>query len=189
MDVSTSSHAIVYIGIGSNLEQPLQQVERAVSALRGLPGSHLLSLSPWYGSTPVGGEADQPDYVNGVACLQTMLAPHDLLKALQAIEQDQGRERLTRWGARTLDLDLLLYDALTVSDEHLTLPHPRLHERVFVLRPLADITNGFMLPNGASVTSLLANLSESSVWRLPLFDTETTEDTPSTLREQSLNDG
>ena len=160
---------VAYIGIGSNLAQPTQQVENAVSALKAIPATQLLCVSPWYGSTPVGGPSEQPDYINGAACLQTRLSPHKLLDALQAIEQQQGRKRHTRWGARTLDLDLLLYGDQTIHDSRLTTPHPRLETRHFVLAPLADIAPTLMLPNGCSVASLLANLGASnSLWRLPV---------------------
>lgn len=170
MDASAHSHAVAYIGIGSNLGDPAQQVQQAIATLQQQPGITLLSLSPWYGSSPVGGEPGQPDYVNGVACLATTLPPHALLDTLQHIEQQQGRERLTRWGARTLDLDLLLYDNLTLADERLTLPHPRLQERGFVLLPLADIAPQLVLPNGACVGSLLAALSPDGTWRLPMAE-------------------
>lgn len=159
---------ISYIGIGSNLANPRQQVQRAVEALRAIPASRLLAVSPWYGSHPVGGPAEQPDYINGVASLQTRLEPHALLDHLQAIEQQQGRERHTRWGARTLDLDILLYGDECLQDERLTVPHPRLAERAFVLFPLADIAPALVLPNGCSVASLLAGMTGegSGIWRL-----------------------
>lgn len=160
------SVATAYIGIGSNLAEPLEQVRRAITALKAIPASSLLSVSPWYGSSPVGGPAEQPDYVNGVACLQTRLTPHALLDALHAIEQQQSRERHTRWGARTLDLDLLLYDKQIIHDDKLTLPHPRMHTRAFVLVPLADIAPHLALPNGCSVASLLSPLSTAGLWQL-----------------------
>ena len=156
----------VYIGIGSNLAEPLTPVRHAITALKAIPASTLLAVSPWYGSHPVGGPAGQPDYINGVACLQTRLAPHALLDALQTIEQQQSRERHTRWGARTLDLDLLLYDDQLIHDERLTVPHPRMAERAFVLAPLADIAPQLVLPNGCSVTSLLSQLSTTGLWPL-----------------------
>jgi 2-amino-4-hydroxy-6-hydroxymethyldihydropteridine diphosphokinase len=158
--------ATTYIGIGSNLAEPLAQVERAVAALKTIPASSLLAVSPWYGSSPVGGPAGQPDYINGVACLQTRLAPHALLDALQAIEQLHGRERHERWGARTLDLDLLLYDDRLIDDERLTVPHPRMNSRAFVLAPLADIAPHLALPNGCGVGSLLSQLSMTGLWQL-----------------------
>lgn len=162
----TANVITAYIGIGSNLAEPQKQVRHAITALRSVPASTLLAVSPWYGSHPVGGPAGQPDYVNGVACLQTRLAPHHLLDALQAIEQQQSRERHTRWGARTLDLDLLLYGDQSLHDERLTVPHPRMTERAFVLAPLADIAPRLVLPNGCSVASSLAQLSTDGLWLL-----------------------
>jgi 2-amino-4-hydroxy-6-hydroxymethyldihydropteridine diphosphokinase len=162
--------AVAYIGIGSNLAEPLQQVQRAVTALQQLPATRVLAVSPWYGSHPVGGSAEQPDYVNGAACLHTSLTPHALLDALQAIEQQQQRVRHERWGARTLDLDLLLYNNLCIADEKLTLPHPRMHERAFVLVPLMDIAPQLALPNGCSVASLLPALSTEGLWPLSHSD-------------------
>ena len=162
--------AVAYVGIGSNLAEPLQQVQRAVAALEKLPSVDLLAVSPWYGSHPVGGPADQPDYINGVAHLKTSLQPHALLDALQAIEHQQQRVRRERWGARTLDLDLLLYDNECVHDDRLTLPHPCLHERAFVLVPLADIAPQLTLPNGCRVASLLPALSTEGLWPLSHSD-------------------
>lgn len=162
--------AVVYIGIGSNLGEPLQQVQQAVIALQQLPATRVLAVSPWYGSHPVGGAAEQPNYVNGVACLHTSLAPHALLDALQAIEQQQQRVRRERWGARTLDLDILLYNNICLADEKLTIPHPRMHERAFVLVPLMDIAQHLVLPNGCSVASLLPALSTEGLWLLSQSD-------------------
>ena len=162
--------AVAYVGIGSNLAEPLQQAQRAVAALEKLPSVDLLAVSPWYGSHPVGGPADHPDYSNGVAHLKTSLQPHALLDALQAIEHQQQRVRRERWGARTLDLDLLLYDNECMQDDRLTLPHPRLHERAFVLVPLADIAPQLTLPNGCRVASLLPALSTEGLWPLSHSD-------------------
>jgi 2-amino-4-hydroxy-6-hydroxymethyldihydropteridine diphosphokinase len=166
MAVANAPVATAYIGIGSNLAQPLTQVKQAINALKAVPATRLINYSPWYGSNPVGGPDDQPDYVNGVACLHTRLSPQALLDALQSIELQQGRQRLTRWGARTMDLDLLLYDDLELHDERLTVPHPRMAERAFVLAPLADIAPHLVLPNGHSVTSLLAGISTAGLWPL-----------------------
>ena len=181
MDVSTYSHSLVYVGIGSNLDNPLGQVNQAVSRLDQLPECTVTAVSPWYGSTPVGGEPDQPDYVNGVVCLKTTRQPNDLLTALQAIEYAQGRKRETRWGARTLDLDILLYGNLVTTDPQLTIPHPRLSIRPFVLYPLADIAPKLVLPGGVTVASLLAGLDTAGIWRLP-----TTAHHP--IQQQGTND-
>ncbi|HQQ63505.1 MAG TPA: 2-amino-4-hydroxy-6-hydroxymethyldihydropteridine diphosphokinase [Pseudomonadales bacterium] len=155
-----------YIGIGSNLDSPLAQVRQACHAISKLPATERLAVSAWYRSTPVGGPANQPDYINGVACLQTRLSPQALLDALQQIERVQGRERKERWGARTLDLDILLYGDAVIDDERLQIPHPRLQQRNFVLAPLADIAPHLVLPNGCCVASLLEQVGISGLWPL-----------------------
>lgn len=160
------SPVTAYIGIGSNLADPLAQVQQAQQALASLPDSRLVAISRWYRSTPVGGPAGQADYINGAAGLQTCLQPHALLDALQQIEQAQGRERKARWGARTLDLDILLYGDIVLTDERLSIPHPRLQERAFVLAPLTDIAPHLVLPNGCRVASLLRQANQSGLWPL-----------------------
>jgi 2-amino-4-hydroxy-6-hydroxymethyldihydropteridine diphosphokinase len=128
-----------YIGLGSNLQQPAQQVKQALQQLTKIPRTRLIAASPLYRSAPLG-PADQPDYINAVAALATRLTPIALLDALQAIEQQQGRVREgERWGPRTLDLDLLLYAEQQIRNDRLTVPHPGLGERNFVLYPLYDI--------------------------------------------------
>jgi 2-amino-4-hydroxy-6-hydroxymethyldihydropteridine diphosphokinase len=148
-----------YIGLGSNLADPKAQLAKAVEALRTLPQSRLTALSRLYRSRPMG-PADQPDYINAVAMLDTCLEAEDLLDALQAIETAQGRIRgPQRWGPRTLDLDLLLYGAEVIVSERLQVPHPGLVERNFVLYPLADIAPELVLPDGRSLRQLLAACS------------------------------
>lgn len=146
-----------YIGLGSNLEQPRQQLDRAHRALSELPGSELITCSSYYTTAAVG-PGQQPDYQNAVAELTTTLPPLALLDELQRIENEQGRRREVRWGARTLDLDLLLYGDRALDSTRLTLPHPRLHERRFVLEPLAEIAPQLLLPSGLTTVQLLANL-------------------------------
>jgi 2-amino-4-hydroxy-6-hydroxymethyldihydropteridine diphosphokinase len=167
MNVSTHLRAIAYIGIGSNLDSPLQQVQQAIQSLAQNPDITLLAVSRWYGSKPVGGEPNQADYVNGAACVTTHLNPLELLDRLQHLELAHGRKRLTHWGARTLDLDLLLYNNLILDSARLTLPHPRLHERAFVLRPLVDIAPQLTLPNGVRLASLLDKFCSDGIWLLP----------------------
>jgi len=134
-----SSPVTVYIGIGSTLQQPIEQVKQALVHLAEIPRSRLLAHSPFYRSTPLG-PVEQPDYINAVAALETELAPLDLLDALQSIERQQGRVRSgERWGPRTLDLDLLLYGDQQIANDRLIVPHPGLGERNFVLYPLYDI--------------------------------------------------
>ncbi len=130
--------AKVLIGLGSNLEQPRQQLQRAIDALLKLPSSDLDKVSPFYKSAPMG-IIPQADYFNAVVQLSTTLSPFTLLLVLQRIEKRQGRVRLQRWGPRTLDLDILSYDNLILNTTWLTLPHPGLHNRAFVLKPLRAI--------------------------------------------------
>src|SRR5690606_11032591 len=130
--------ARAYIGLGSNLDDPLAQVQRALERLAQLPDTQLIGQSRLYRSAPVGPEG-QPDYINAVACLNTTLAPETLLDQLQHLEHQQGRVRSLRWGPRTLDLDILLYDALVLQTPRLTLPHPEMINRNFVLHPLSEL--------------------------------------------------
>lgn len=144
-----------YIGLGSNLREPARQLQSALQALQHTPGVTAVISSPFYSSTAIG-PGEQPDYVNAVAAIDTSLPPLTLLDALQAIEQAHGRERgAIRWTARTLDLDLLLYGDCELDEPRLTLPHPRLTERNFVLRPLHDLAPSLALPDGRSVADLL----------------------------------
>jgi len=155
-----------YIGLGSNLDDPEGQLHRAVKALREIPNSRLTAVSPFYRSRPMG-PAEQPDYVNAVAMLDTRLEPLALLDALQAIEQQQGRVRTgERWGPRTLDLDLLLYGTEVIEMPRLSVPHPGLKERNFVLQPLADLAPELILPDGSSIAALLAQCSAKGLERL-----------------------
>ncbi|MEW9906467.1 MAG: 2-amino-4-hydroxy-6-hydroxymethyldihydropteridine diphosphokinase [Candidatus Symbiodolus clandestinus] len=144
-----------FIGLGSNLDDPLQQIRRAQSALSQVPQTHLLACSRLYCSPPFGPPYDQPDYLNAVVALETELSPLVLLKALQAIENQQGRGRTQRWGSRTLDLDLLLYGNQQLQTPELTLPHPGLMTRPFVIYPLADIDPSLTFPNGTLLSDLL----------------------------------
>ena len=157
--------ALAYIGLGSNLEDPLAQVKRAFAELADIPQTSLLARSSIYSSHAVGPE--QPDYINAVALLDTQLAPRALLDALQAIEQAHQRVRIQHWGPRTLDLDLLLYGAQTINEERLKVPHPYLTQRSFVLYPLADITPNLHLPDGTPLADLLSSCTADGLLRLP----------------------
>lgn len=157
--------ALAYIGLGSNLEDPLAQVKRAFAELADIPQTSLLARSSIYSSHAVGPE--QPDYINAVALLDTQLAPLALLDALQAIEQAHQRVRIQHWGPRTLDLDLLLYGAQTINEERLKVPHPYLTQRSFVLYPLADITPNLHLPDGTPLADLLRSCTADGLLRLP----------------------
>jgi 2-amino-4-hydroxy-6-hydroxymethyldihydropteridine diphosphokinase len=155
----------VYIGLGSNLDNPLQHVQTAIAELAALPDCTLLAQSPWYGSAAVG-PGEQPDYVNGVACLDTNLEPHALLDNLQAIEQSHRRVRQQHWGPRTLDLDLLLYGQQVIHTERLQVPHPWLQQRNFVVLPLADVAPELTLPDHTSLQMLAHAISREGIWRL-----------------------
>lgn len=146
-----------YIGLGANLDEPVTQLRTALRELAQLPASRLVAVSPLYRNPPMGPQ-DQPDYVNAVAALETELAPEALLDALQDIENRQGRVRLQRWGARTLDLDILLYGSAQIQTPRLTVPHPGVKERAFVVQPLADIAPDLHFPDGTSLSSCLAKL-------------------------------
>jgi 2-amino-4-hydroxy-6-hydroxymethyldihydropteridine diphosphokinase len=156
-----------YIGLGSNLGEPLQQLQTALDALNQLPDTRVVNCSSFYSSKPMG-PADQPDYINAVAELETALAPQELLLALQAIEQTQGRVRTgQRWGARTLDLDLLLYGDEVINTDSLQVPHPGLAERDFVLVPLAEIAPDIVIPGQPALKQLIEHCPDYGLERLP----------------------
>lgn len=158
-----------FIGLGSNLDDPQRQVEIAVAEVDALPRTRVTARSPWYRSAPLG-PPGQPDYINGVLAILTELAPETLLAELQAIENRHDRRRTQRWGARTLDLDILVYGDLTRSTPELTLPHPELAARNFVLYPLADLAPDLQLPDGTPLASLLANVDGKGIVRLSKGD-------------------
>jgi 2-amino-4-hydroxy-6-hydroxymethyldihydropteridine diphosphokinase len=149
-----------YVALGSNLDDPRAQVERGFDALATLPHTALRARSRLYRTLPWG-VTDQPDFVNAVASLETALTPRDLLEALLAIESRAGRVRNLRYGPRVLDLDLLLYDDAELHEPGLDIPHPRLHERPFVLLPLADLAVDLVVPGHGRVADLLACMDAS----------------------------
>jgi 2-amino-4-hydroxy-6-hydroxymethyldihydropteridine diphosphokinase len=163
--IARTAAAEAFVGLGANLENPLQQIRQAIAELDAIERTRVLVASSLYRSAPVG-YADQPDFINAVAKLQTRLSPHELLDALHVIENRHGRRRSVRNAPRTLDLDLLLYGMLVVHEEGLTLPHPRMHERAFVLLPLAEIAADASLPGHAPVSQLLAQVDRSGVEKL-----------------------
>ena len=144
----------VYIALGSNLDTPVMQLKSALVALAALPDSNLLKVSSFYQSKPLGPQ-DQPDYVNAVAQLETKLQPLPLLDQLQRIETAQGRVRLRRWGERTLDLDILLYEDLILQSERLTVPHYDMCNREFVMVPLYEISPNLIFPDGNKLEILV----------------------------------
>jgi len=148
-----------YIGIGSNLESPADQVRQAVSALREMPNCILVHESGLYRSAPMG-PPDQPDFINAVVSLLTQMDAHEMLRNLHDIEEKHGRERVEeQWGPRILDLDLLAYGQQSSNSEEMRLPHPRITERNFVLLPWNEITPHFRVPGLASVAELAAKVS------------------------------
>jgi 2-amino-4-hydroxy-6-hydroxymethyldihydropteridine diphosphokinase len=148
------------IGLGGNVGDAAATVRRAFDALADLPETRVLAVSRLY-RTPAWGVETQPDFVNAAALLDTTLDPRALLDALLGIERAFGRERRERWGPRTLDLDLLLYADAVIDVPGLHVPHPHLHERAFVLRPLADIAPDAMVPGQGRVADLLARVDAS----------------------------
>ncbi len=155
-----------YVGVGSNLDGPVDRVGRALDALDRIEQTRCVRRSSLYRTRPLG-PPDQPEYINAVALLETGLAPEALLVALQALEADQGRVRgRERWGPRTLDLDILLYDDLRIVTERLRVPHPGLHRRAFVLHPLAEIAPQLLIPGRGEVRVLRDGVGSHGVERL-----------------------
>ncbi|WP_137808189.1 2-amino-4-hydroxy-6-hydroxymethyldihydropteridine diphosphokinase [Pseudomonas sp. G(2018)] len=156
----------IYIGMGSNLAAPSEQLRNAVAALAQLPQSELIGVSAFYQSDSL--LPGQPRYTNAVAALDSTLTPLDLLDALQTIENEQGRERLERWGPRTLDLDILLFGDRLIDEPRLKVPHYHMQERAFVLYPLAELAPADLrLADGRSLTQLLAACPFVGLERLP----------------------
>ena len=154
-----------YVGLGANVGDPRAQLAAAVAAIAALPGVELLAVSSVYESDPVGPVQDQPVFLNAVAEVSTTIGPDRLLVALQGIESSLGRVRSIRFGPRTCDLDLLLYGDVVSGDPALTLPHPRLAERRFVLDPLAELAPLLVLPDGRRVRDLRAAVADQGVRR------------------------
>jgi len=157
---------LAYIGIGSNLDQPRSQVERAFEELARLPQTRLLARSSLYRSAPLGYGA-QPDFVNAVAALDTALAASELLRELQAIESRHARKRSFANAPRTLDLDLLLFGNASIDEPHLHVPHARMHERAFVLAPLLEIAPQAVIPGRGSAAERLAACGGQKVEKMP----------------------
>jgi 2-amino-4-hydroxy-6-hydroxymethyldihydropteridine diphosphokinase len=166
MKHSDCAPVIAYIGLGSNLAEPVVQIKSARIAIAAIPGVKELTFSGLYHSLPMGPK-DQPDYVNAVMAIATGLLPMDLLRSLQAIENNQGRIRKgERWGARTLDLDILIYGDLIIDQPDLTVPHPGLAERSFVLYPLFEIAPLLLVPGKGAIADLISQCPLSGLKRL-----------------------
>lgn len=154
-----------YIGLGANVGEPARQVRAGASALGQLPGTRVVCCSSLYRSAPVGVTA-QPDFINAVCAVDTALAAPELMQALLEIERRYGRDRTAeKGGPRPLDLDLLLYGSQTLATDALTLPHPRMHERAFVMIPLAEIAPELDIPNRGTVSRLLRECAGQKVER------------------------
>jgi 2-amino-4-hydroxy-6-hydroxymethyldihydropteridine diphosphokinase len=164
---------VAFIGLGSNLgnerngiiESPKQQLLNAIQSIDNQTTIHLISTSYFYQTEAIG-PGDQPDYINAAIKIKTSLSANQLLLALQNIENQQGRVRKERWGARTLDLDILIFDQLIENSKQLTLPHPRAHERAFVLAPLKDLDANLIIPKRGNISNLLANCSMQGIVKL-----------------------
>ena len=155
---------IAFVGLGGNLGDAVATLRSAVQALAGLPETRLLRGSSLY-RTPAWGLEQQADFINGAAMLETRLEARPLLEALLAVERDFGRERgaASRWGPRTLDLDLLLYDDVVIAEPGLQVPHPHLHERAFALVPLLEIAPDILIPGQGRARDALSSLDISAI--------------------------
>lgn len=157
----------VYLGLGANLNSPKKQLDNAITALKKLPDCEFISVSHYYASKPMGPQ-DQPDYINAVACINTTLSPEKLLDLTQAIELEHGRVRKAeRWGPRTLDIDMLLFDAQTINTERLIVPHYGLTEREFVVYPLLELAPKLILPSGIALHTIANTLPLNNLQQLP----------------------
>jgi len=164
--------AIVYIGMGSNMNNPQQQLIQAKKSLQQLKQIQLLACSDLFQSkamTMPGDDQPQDDYINAAIKLDTQLTPHQLLDECQQIENNQGRVRKKRWGARTLDLDILLYDELEFEDERLTIPHSGIAERDFVLYPLCQLDKNLMIPAQGECYKLQQKVLNKNIQSLGAF--------------------
>ena len=155
----------VYIGLGSNLDDPQSQLKKAIISLEIVPSTSVVKTSFFYRSKPVGPQ-DQPDYINAVVELATELSARVLLDYLQGIENEHGREREIKWGARTLDLDILLFGDEIIQDDCLVIPHIEMHKRGFVLLPLDEISPDCMIPGIGAVSSLLQKINTDDLVKL-----------------------
>jgi 2-amino-4-hydroxy-6-hydroxymethyldihydropteridine diphosphokinase len=155
-----------WLGLGSNLDQPVAQLNTAIASLNSTAGIEGLQTSGFY-RTPPWGDVDQDDFINAVVQLETGLGAMPLLRVLQSIENTMGRQRSERqWGPRLIDIDLLLYGDLVLQTQELEIPHPRMHERAFVLMPLLELDKNLVIPGHGKVAKLLKNLDCSGISRL-----------------------
>ena len=156
-----------YIAIGSNLAEPMKQVIAAWDEIANLPKSKLIQKSSLYVSKPLGYK-DQPDFVNAVVLLETELTPHELLSELQSLEDLHERVRSFSNAPRTLDLDIILFGNLEINDSHLIVPHPRMHERAFVIFPLQEISANISIPHIGDIAKIAKGFDPESAKRITL---------------------
>jgi 2-amino-4-hydroxy-6-hydroxymethyldihydropteridine diphosphokinase len=161
---SRAEDAPAFVGLGANLGDAQATLLAARAELAGLPDTTLRGFSALYRSAPL--DSSGPDYINAVALLSTRLLPHELLAQLQRIEALHGRERPWHHAPRTLDLDLLLYADERIATPALTVPHPRLHERAFVLRPLAELAPALLIPGRGALADWLARVADQRIERV-----------------------
>lgn len=156
---------IAFLGLGSNLDSPLDQLTNAIKAINTIPSTSLIQTSSFYKNRPVG-PRDQPDFLNAVASIDTGLSPQKLLDHMQGIETQQGRKRHIRWGARTLDLDILLFGDDIINTTRLVIPHPELHKRAFVIHPLYEIAPELEIPGQGPLKDLFQNIDTNDMEKI-----------------------
>jgi len=157
---------IAYIGLGSNMESPIRHITTAIKSLGEIPSTRIINASSLYKSKPIGPQ-NQDDYINAVVQIETELEPTELLNSLQAIENEHGRVRTKHWGSRTLDLDILMFGHEIIQNIRLTVPHPEIANRSFVLVPLAEINSTCAIPKKGLVSDLLLRVDKRGLEILP----------------------
>lgn len=157
--------SVVYLGLGSNLQQPAQQIHRALREIDELPGVSLVRISSLYASAPIG-NPNQPTFMNAVAQIETTLSPQSLMQRLLQLEASHQRVRAEKNGPRTLDLDILLFNDWHIQEPQLTLPHPRLHERAFVLLPLLELAPEIDVPGLGRLDAWLPKVADQSIRKI-----------------------
>lgn len=165
MTAATVAAADAFVGLGSNLGEPATQIARAIKGLAALPATRVVAVSSMYRSAPFG-PVGQPDFLNAAAQVRTGLSAPDLLRALLRLEDEQGRVRAERWGPRTIDLDLLVFGSEVCDSAVLTLPHPGIASRNFVLLPLLEIAPELVIPGLGPIAGIAVNLDEPRISRI-----------------------
>ena len=155
----------IFIALGSNLGNPKEMVKNGILSIKNIGGVRILSESSLYETPPVG-ILNQPNFINAVVKIDSNLSPYELLNKLLKIENTAGRIRVNKNGPRTLDLDILLFDNLILNEKKLTIPHPRMHERLFVLMPLKDIDEAIVIPNHGAIIDIINKLTPENIIRI-----------------------